>query len=190
MQNNSEKYFLYCAGIGYKHALNFVLDSFSLAFANSADIHLHLVLSGSQDEIMDYYENIEKSLKNKISILTHLPYNCLIKEYANAQGLLIPLFEDCITDVARFSQKISEYLTSKRPILSTKVGEVNFYFMNGENMYISESGNINSYANLMKQVIANPDEAEKIGEKGYEYGKRFFDYHVLSNQLHNFMDMN
>ena len=188
--NNSEKYFLYCAGIGYKDALDFVLDSFSLAFANTADIHLHLVLSGSQDEIMDYKEKIEKSHKNKISILTHLPYSCLMNEYANARGLLIPLFDDRVSDVARFSQKISEYLTSKSPILSTKVGEVSFYFKNGENMYISESGNINSYANLMKRVIANPDEAKEIGEKGYEYGKKLFDYHVLSNQLHSFMDMN
>ena len=182
-----EQYFLYCAALGYRQALDFVLQSFEKAFADSNEIYLHLVLVGTEKEIDEFKHSISPKISKQVTVYTNLPYNNLLDEYSNSLGLLIPLFENRITDIARFSQKISEYLTSKRPILSTNVGEITQYFKNGDNMYISNSGDISAYSEMMKKVVTYPLEANNIGKNGFEYGKKMFDYRVLSKQLRDFI---
>ena len=52
--------------------------------------------------------------------------------YKNATAHLIPL-SNSIQDTARFPNKISEYLASAKPIITTDVGEIKHYFKDMDN---------------------------------------------------------
>lgn len=183
-----EKYLLYCAHAAYVDALFFVIDSYNLFAKEHPNTRLRLILGGSDEDVKIAVDKIkELSLEQKCDIRRKLPYNELMSFYASAQALLIPLFPDKITDVARFSQKISEYLSSRRPVISTPVGEIPVYFSNKENMYIAKNTDVESYSELMSYAIEHPGESTMIGQKGYELGKANFDYRILSQNLSEFM---
>lgn len=182
-------YFLYCASVEYDKALQFVLDSYLCAMRNSSPIaSLHVILSGNSQMIEEFQSKIRKEgIDDRVMVMTQLPYDVLIDEYQNAQALLIPLFSDRLGDVARFSQKISEYLSTRRPVISSNVGEIAYYFKNMDTMLIAESSDVEGYAAFMKFVIENPGEANIIGERGYCFGAENFDYRIISINLSNFL---
>ena len=92
-RNNSERYLLYCASVGYKRAFEFIVDSFTIAFDKCNDIKLHLILSGDEKLIeSDKLLITKRKLDRIVEIKTKLPYEELLTEYVNAQALLIPLF--------------------------------------------------------------------------------------------------
>ena len=148
-----------------------------------------MILSGKQCFIAEDREKVEqRGLDSKVVIMSQLKYDTLLSEYGNSCGLLIPLFNDNIGDVARFSQKISEYLSTKRPVISTDVGEVSFYFKDKINMLIAEEVEPNCFAEKMTYVLHNPFEADRIGKEGFDYGASLFDYRIITKQLSDFMD--
>ena len=186
---DGEKYFLYCASAIYKKAFRFVIDAFLFAFEKDHSVKLHLILSGNDEFINEDKEYIkQKRLESIIEVKTQVPYEELINEYMNATGLLIPLFKNNIMDVARFSQKISEYLSTSRPVITTEVGEVAHYFKDKENMFISQQDDPVCFGEVMKYVVDHPIEAEKVGKAGYEMGKNNFDYRVLAGSLAKFLN--
>ena len=187
-KRSEEKYFLYCASAIYKKAFEFVIDAYLSAFGKNSSVKLHMVLSGRSDYIEEDKDYInQKGLTDAIIVRTQLPYEILMSEYANAAGLLIPLFRNNIMDVARFSQKISEYLSTSRPVLSTDVGEITYYFKNKENMYIASQDDSICFGEIMKYVIDHPDEAEIVGKNGFEFGKKNFDYRAITDSLSRFL---
>lgn len=183
-----EKYFLYCASSDYCEMIKFAIDSFEIAFQKNHDVKLKLVLSGD----VNFFNNINTHIQDKgmqecVTIYSRLPYDQLCGLYNGAQGLLIPLDFERVSDKARFSQKIAEYLSTKRPILTTAVGEINLYFRDGENALICKTKRIEEFSSLYRFVIENPEKADIIGKNGYKLGLQKFDYRVLASGVCNFM---
>lgn len=181
-------YFLYCASASYKRAIMFVLEAFTIFSSKYSDTCLHLVIKGTITEIDEIKKLCQdKGIRDRVKILSDLPYDQLLFEYQNSTALLIPLFKDNITDIARFSQKISEYLSSKRPIISSAVGEIPVYFIDQKDMYIDEQNTEEGYAYQMKLVISDRDKASEVGINGYYKGQRLFDYRVLVDNMIDFL---
>src|SRR5690606_34242781 len=111
---------------------------------------------------------------NRVKMFSKLPYGELIELYKNAGALLIPL-SNSVTDVARFPQKISEYLASANPVITTAYGEMPFYFSDGVNALVAPEYKPESFATKMNFVIHHPEDAVAIGRNGYEAGKKYFD---------------
>lgn len=182
-------YLLYCASASYVSALDYIIESFSMSCKTHNNIQLRLILSGSDDDLALIRSKIHnKHLETNCIIETKLDYDKLLFYYSNAIALLIPLNPRKITDIARFSQKISEYLSSKRPVISSDVGEISYYFTNYENMLISQSYTVESYSELITYAIENQEICNKIGQAGYELGASLFDYKIIGRDLHSFLN--
>ncbi len=182
---SSEKYFLYVGSIDYYEAIELILGAFNSI--KSYEFLLYLVINGTPYQLDKLKSEIEK-LKNanKIKIFSKLEYSKLINLYIGAQALLLPL-SNSIQDRARFPQKISEYLASKKPIITTKNGEINYYFKDKINALIGEHFTIESIANKMNFVINNEALAKEIGLKGFETGLKYFDSNAYKEKLKNFI---
>lgn len=179
-------YFLYCASAGYFRIIRFILNSFRLLpEPEIAPVRLKMVLSGNTDAVRNEIEKL--GLDGRVEIISNLPYGQLMKLYAGAAGLLIPLDPASLQDVARFSQKIAEYLSSCRPILTTAVGEIPHYFKEEVNAYIASEFTEEAYASLMQSVIEKPQMADAVGKAGCELGKSQFDYRYITKQMHDFI---
>ena len=123
---------------------------------------------------------------SKVQIYNQIPYDELMSLYKNADGLLIPL-QDTIQDKARFSQKIAEYLSTQNPIITNNIGDIKMYFKDRYNAYIAKSYTKEAFAEIMSEIIQNPNEAKEIGKKGYKTGLNNFDNIRVCKDLSNFI---
>lgn len=176
------KYFLYVGSLGYHEALRTILNAFNLI--ENEEYKLYLVLNGSNNNLLDEIHTHPK--RNLIKIYSEIEYSKLLRLNLNASALLIPLRFN-IQDEARFPQKICEYLASKNPIITTNVGEIKYFFKDGVNALVAKSNEISEISNKMNYVINNPLEAKKIGMKGYETGKEYFESNVYRLDLEKFV---
>lgn len=184
-----QNYFLLCSTLAYKENVLLVIDAFRI-FLNKCkhtNFSLKLVLSGKNDEMRFIYEYISNCCeKERIEVYNQVAYDVLISLYKGANALLIPL-QNTIQDKARFSQKIAEYLSTSRPIITNPIGDIELYFTNQYNAYIAKSYNAEDFAEIMKRIVNKPEEARAIGERGYLTGVSNFDNIHLCSRLSNFM---
>lgn len=180
-------YFLYCGALSYKEVVDFILDAYDRMPGHS-DVDLHLLVSGGKKA---EYEQLDRDIKKmkkagQVKVFSNVPYSELVDLYVNAVGLLIPL-RRTLQDAARFPHKIGEYTAAANPIITTSVGEVPFYFEDGQTALIAEDYDPSEYAEKMKFVIDYPQEARQIGCQGKELGLREFNYLNYGPRLKTFL---
>ena len=176
-----EKFFLYVGSAAYLGAIEFITRAFDETV--DSDYFLFMVVNGSADQ-MASVESVIQRMKRKenVKIFSKLNYATLIEMYRQAKALLIPLTKN-ITDVARFPQKISEYLASGNPVITTRNGEIPYYFKDMDNALVAEDYIPQAFAEKMNIVVETPAIAEAIGKRGYATGKKFFDLHSYGSEL-------
>jgi len=173
--------FVFCASTAYLEVIFFAIDAFEKV--ENLSYRLILIVNGDQLVINKLMQRIKISEKAAlIDLFSNLKYLDLLSHYYNAAALLIPL-RPTIQDSARFPQKISEYLASGNPIITTNIGEVKNYFIDRENALIAEEYNVELFAQKMNFVINNPKEAEKIGLLGKKIAMKLFHYRSYSDKL-------
>lgn len=170
------KYFLFCGSDSYFEVIDFVISSFEML--NRSDITLILVTKNSE-KVRNRING--SSNKNKIMVMTNIPYEDLVALYKNSEGLIIPM-RNTDQDKARFPHKISEYCASCRPIITNCVGEIENYF-NETNAYICTDYNVKEYADAMQRILLSPDQAAIIAMNSYQTGLLNFSYKSYSKSL-------
>ena len=141
------EYFLFCGAAAYFRTISFIIDSYS---KYNLDSQLVLVINGTNEEISKIQQYIQVNGDvNKIKIVSNLLFEQLIAYYQNAKALLIPLnFNQ--QDKARMPHKVGEYCASRRPIISSKWGEVDYYFTHMKNALLINSADSSEFANYLK----------------------------------------
>lgn len=177
-------YFLYCASYAYKDVINFILNSYGQYQGNSK---LILIINGSQENLDELSNNIH-NLPNSsnVELLSKLPYEQLFKLFSGARLLLIPLKQNDIPEVARFSQKTAEYLSTARPILTTNVGEMKYYFRDKVNALVIDY-DTEQLADCFQWSDDNLKCLDEIGLKGFEFAKDNFDVHIITQRFIEFL---
>lgn len=181
-----EEYFLFCGAANYKEIVKFTIESFE-NLKNTSTL-LYLVINGSDADIAEIKKYIAESGENdRIRFFTRLAEKDLFNKYKNAKALLIPL-RPTLQDIARFPHKISEYLASGNPVVSTNYGEVKYYFTDMENMLIADSYEVDQFSAKMQFVLDHEDEARKIGINGMNMALDQFDYAQVGRKIDAFLD--
>jgi glycosyltransferase involved in cell wall biosynthesis len=178
-------YFLYCGSTAYIDVCKFVLRSFDLLHNQS--INLHLVLNGPESELSRCRQLIQGIRRcAHVKMFTNLPYSDLVRQYKNATGLLIPLRPN-EQDRARFPHKIGEYTASRKPIITTDIGEIPRYFKDGQSAYIAQGYDQRNYAEQMQKVLSDPSSARRIADAAWRVGYENFHYQQHIASLSSFM---
>lgn len=87
-----------------------------------------------------------------------------------------------------FPTKLGEYLMSETPVLLTDVGELSHYFKNGVHMYFAQPQSPNDFAEKIKFIIDNYDEALKVAQNGKNYITATYSQTAAGQKLHNFLN--
>lgn len=182
-----ENRFTYCADAGYLLRNQLILHAFKTIHDEYPLVKLVLVLFGREIDLEKVrYLVRDMNILPNVIILTQISQEELSHIYASSIGLFMPLDPNSQQDVARFSQKIAEYLTSGRPMITSNVGEIPFYFEDCCNALIADY-TPNAYAEKMRALVDNPTLGVTIGLKGYEVGKMNFDYRKNGEMLKSFL---
>lgn len=182
--------FTYCCGAGYLIRNRLVLDAFKMLISdkNFSHLVLALVLIGKPAELETVKCLVkDMSISDNVIIKNQISQAELYDTFDNSIGLIIPLNPDSLQDIARFSQKIAEYVASKRPIITSNVGEIPYYFKDNESAKIVPFS-IEGYFHGMKMLAENPILADEIGTGGYEVGCEKFDYEKVGEEMKTFIE--
>ena len=182
--------FTYCCGAAYLLRNRLVLDAFKMLISEEklSYISLVLVLIGSTDELDAVSRlTIDMGISDNIIIKNQISQAELYDTFDSSIGLIIPLNPDNLQDTARFSQKIAEYVASKRPIITSNVGEIPYYFKDNETAKIVPYS-VEGYFNGMKTLAENHNLADEIGAGGYNVGCENFDYEKVGKEMKTFIE--
>lgn len=109
---------VFCASAAYREQFKFCRDIYD---------HLHSegysqvwIVSGNKDDIKFVKELADN---RNIDVLSGLSNNELYFIYGTSGALLMPMF-DTVRDKNRYPNKIAEYLASGRPVITSRVGEI------------------------------------------------------------------
>ena len=176
--------FTYCGTIQYERIISRIINAFEFVHIEYPEVELNLIISGNIKRVTDFVEHHRK--KHYVHFYSRISAEELFELYNQSYALLIPLDENNIQDHARFSQKIAEYLSTKRPIITNPVGEIVYYFENYQNAYMMESIDVNIFAEKIKEILKmDPMTVSLVGEMGYETGVKYFDFNKVMNRISN-----
>ena len=186
----SEPYLMYCGTIHYEEVIEFIILLFvKLRENNKYSGRLLLIISGNDGQNWDKLRSFIKTLsfQQDIIIKSNISHNELLSTYKGADILMIPLRET-VQDIARFPHKIGEYTAAKRPILSTNLGEMKSYFIDGVSAILADNYSLKAYYEKLSVMLASRQLLDEIGLKGYAIGQNNFDYKEQGRILKEFID--
>ena len=111
---------------------------------------------------------------------------CLISYFKGAQYLLIPL-RDTLSEIARFPNKICEYIASNGVFVSTNIGEISYYFKDGENAIIANSFCVESFVEVFNNIDSGGYDRESLQRNAYELGFELFCMDAYEDDLNLFL---
>ena len=186
----SNSYLLYCGTSYYLPVIIIFIELYEkIPEKKLYNGYLKLIIGANNPQSLDVVKDIinKSNYKENIILPNGIPYNELIAYYKSADLLLIPL-RNTLQDLARFPHKISEYTASKRPLISTNIGELNYYFENNVSAILADEYTIDSYIESLVNILPNKDLLDQIGNRGYEVGVNNFHYQANVNGLKVFFE--
>ncbi|MBR5892505.1 MAG: glycosyltransferase family 4 protein [Bacteroidaceae bacterium] len=179
--------FSYCCGVWYMMRHPMLLDAMDKLIEKHPSTELMLILSGQETDIELFKEKIkERKCANNITIRSKVPFDELNRIYQTSLGLIIPLDPDSVADIARFSQKIAEYIATGRPIITNAVGEIPYYFKDRDSAYFADY-TADGFYEVMNEMMENKETADRIGHSGFMVGREHFDSNVNAHKMLDFI---
>lgn len=87
-----------------------------------------------------------------------------------------------------FPTKLGEYLATGRPVIVTRVGEINQYLEDGVDVFFAEPDSPEAFAERLAYVLSHMELAEAVGASGRKVAHEVFDYQSQSKRLLDFIE--
>lgn len=153
-----------------------MLEAFGIACQHIKQ-PIEYILTGNIDDsphAKELKHIIEKyNIKDKVKFVGFLDIKTL-RTYQKDCFLTIINKYDTQQNRYCFSTKLSEYLYFSRPVITTTVGEANYYLKDSINAFIVEPHNPQAIANKIIYAFEHPDIATKIGQEAHKLVNKEF----------------
>lgn len=170
------------------------------------DAHLipYVCYAGGLSEEKDGVETLKKSfeiVRSKLAsnmpnlqlkILNGMSHYDVLREMKSAACLVLAR-PDSLQARAGFPTKLGEYLSTGRPVVVTKVGEIPQFLEDGISAFLVDAPDDRNIlavnvAEKMIQVLTHPEQAEVVGARGRLVAKKCFDWHVHAKELNAWLE--
>jgi len=175
------------ASMGYRTAVEYVFAAMEHVWRRVPDCRLAMTVADPVEPLARELlaRRDAGGLDPRIELHEAVPRRVLLDLYGASRALLAPLFEDD-TSRARFPTKLGEYLASGRPVVTSAVGEVPRYFVDGETAFVAPPGLPEAFADRICRALEDAERAARVGAAGRALAEREFDYRAWGPALHRF----
>ncbi|MCF8275073.1 MAG: glycosyltransferase [Flavobacteriaceae bacterium] len=183
-----EKYIAYCGDFGNnKDGIPTLINAFSIISTKYSDYQLRIAGGAKDKSVMINLMALvtELGLEEKIRFMGMIEHNKM-PEFLGKASLLALARPYNLQAEAGFPSKIAEYLSTGRPVVVTKVGELNLYLRHKENVFFSDSDDAESFAKCLDMVLSDYPNAFKIGLSGRKVAENF-DYKKQTDLIADFL---
>ncbi len=181
--------------VGYFGGLTFDrdnIDTLVRAFAAIRNKHpeIHLVLGGFCSEkdkklLTDLIDELK--IESEAEVLKYLPRDEIIK-YITHSYILVMVRARSLETQASFPSKLTEYLSTSKPVITVNVGEIPEYLTDGLNAFLVEPGDINGLSEKLDYVLNNYESALKVAGAGRELTNTVFNYNYQSKRIIEYIE--
>lgn len=150
---------------------------------------VELMLIGGSEKEYDYcrVKAEELNIHEKIKYIGKVPYTKLAGVLKNCDAFILAR-PDSIESIAGFPTKIGEFLSSKRPMIVTKYGDIPIYFKDEVNALLANPSDPTSLATKIKYLIDNKEKAIKMTENGYKWAIDNIEYIASGKRIGTFLN--
>lgn len=174
---SEEKYIAYCGYI-YNDSKDGVLDlikafvKYHKSFPDRKLLIAGPIKSKKQKEIYENYV-IDHGMDGYIVFLGLVSPNDMPVLLANAEMLMLTRPNNKQAHYG-FPTKLGEYLLTKKPVIVSRVGDIDAFLTDGVNALLAIPEDIDDIVSKMLWVSEHPLEGTALGVKGYECARKNF----------------
>ena len=181
------KYIAYCGTMhGNKDGLEYLINSYS-QIVEKTDLKMVLIGDNSDKRTNNLKALIkEKKIEDKI-VFTGSIISSDIPQYLLNADILVLSRPSNKQAKGGFPSKLGEYLITGKPVIVTSVGEIPLFLKDGENSFLVEPYNVDTFSKKIIYVINNYQEALAVGKEGKKVALTHFNYKTESNKLYIFL---
>jgi len=178
----------YAGSFGKKDGVPILLDAFDSLAGRYANVRLVLTGRGDKEAMKEFFTRRELSpSKNRIEYRGYLEENAY---YSLLNDIDIPCMSrvDLAFAHAGFPFKLGEFLAAGKPVIASRVSDVDKFLIHGVNVLLVKAGSSTEICEAAEFLINNPESAAAIGMRGREVAKSFFDYRQQGKALLSFLE--
>ena len=97
--------------------------------------------------------------------------------------ILVMPKHDCYVNNAGLGTKLSEYLASGKPVVSSAIGDVPLYLKNEVSAILYDPKAVNALEDSLKTLIDSKKLRDKIGRRGQIVALKYFDKDVITQKI-------
>ena len=167
-----------------------LIKSFSVLIKKFKNIHLLIVgdLTNGKSLIPELKEYANKHNISESISFTGLVSHDRIPGLLHSCQILALTRPNRIFAEAGFPTKLGEYLSCKKPVLITKVGDIPKYLRNEEHVILVEPENIKSIVDGFEKILIDKKLAEKLCQNGYKWMDENLNYLNQSKRISELMN--
>lgn len=175
----SKPYIAYCGNMSNtKDGVDILLKAYS-KIANKTDLNLWLI--GHYNGFMDDF--IKKNqLEGRVFFTGLIDYRRVPQLLVNATVLALARPES-VQAANGFPTKLGEYLLTGNPVVITRVGDIPLFLEHKKTALLSESRDLESFAENLLWVANHPLESQTIGGKGKGVARKSFNYRTETKKM-------
>ena len=177
----------YSGSFNEKDGLSYLLQG--LASAKEGGMRFKLMLSGrgTGAEMQRFWTDV-----NSLGLADYIDYKGVLprEEYIRTLNDEVDIL--CMTRVnsryanAGFPFKLGEFLFTGKPVIASRVGDVEKYLTNCD-AYLVEPENARQITEALQQIASDRSAATRTGLNGREAALRYFDHELYAPGLRQFM---
>jgi glycosyltransferase involved in cell wall biosynthesis len=178
------RYIAYTGELSESKGVHHLIVAFAALAAEFPDVNLKI--SGRANPA-SYKSKLtalirEFTIGHRVEFVGMVPYHDFPRLLQDATVLVVPHPPGTFSEAA-FPTKLGECLASGTPTVATKVGEIERYVHNGEDIYLVPPADPEAMATALRHVLRHPEEAAQVGLRGRETARECFDYRVHGKRL-------
>lgn len=181
----SQRYVAYCGTVtNYKDGVNVLLEAFAIVASKVPDVNLYILGGMPYEE--DRRLNLQIVRENRLEDRVYMPGVVsadVLPQYLKNADVLALARPDNVQAAYGFPTKLGEYLLTGNPVVVTRVGELDDFLRDKESCLFARPDSVEDFAAQLLWVLANPDEAKRIGENGKRVAERCFNYSVEAQKI-------
>lgn len=153
-------------------------------------VHLSVIGNAPSDGyIMQLRAQVDNDLglKNAISFVGRLPLNDYFDQLKNSDVLLLTR-KDNIMARAAFPNRLPEFLSTGKPVITTSVPDIPEYLVDGEHAFVVPPARPDLLAEKIGLLVKDRKLGSLIGNSGREQAMKCFDFRHHARRLLEFVN--
>lgn len=172
-------YIAYCGNMSNtKDGVDLLLEAYGkIAQKTNLDLWLIGEYHGAMDEFV-----AQHNLKDRVVFTGGIDSRDMPQLLMNASILALAR-PDSIQAANGFPTKLGEYLLTGNPVVITKVGDIPLFLEHKVSALLSDSRDMDAFAENLLWIVDHPAEAKEIGICGREVARKSFNYQIETGKM-------